>query len=82
MNLGENMYAEVLIQYGVKSLDRVFTYHIPEHLQNKVSVGVRVSVPFNKKNINGFVINLCNNSNHIYNYIGDSNIIKKIKNDY
>ncbi len=52
------MYAEVLIQYGVKSLDRVFTYHIPEHLQNKVFVGVRVSVPFNKKNINGFVMSL------------------------
>lgn len=52
------MYANVLIQYGVKSLDRVFTYHIPTHLQSKISVGVRVNVPFNKKNINGFVMSI------------------------
>ena len=52
------MYAEVLIQYGVKSLDKVFTYHIPNNLKDRISVGVRVCVPFNKKNINGFVMSL------------------------
>lgn len=52
------MYANVLIQYSVKSLDRVFTYHIPEHLLSKISVGVRVSIPFNKKTINGFVMSI------------------------
>ena len=52
------MYASVLIQYGAKSLDKVFTYHIPDNLADKVSVGMRVSVPFNKKNINGFVMSI------------------------
>ena len=28
------MYAEVLVQYGVKALDRQFTYKIPEELTN------------------------------------------------
>lgn len=52
------MYASVLIQYGAKSLDKVFTYHIPDNLVDKISVGMRVSVPFNKKNINGFVMSI------------------------
>ena len=52
------MYANVLIQYGVKSLDRVFTYRVPDNLKNKVCVGIRVSVPFNKRKINGFVMSL------------------------
>ena len=52
------MYANVLIQYGVKSLDKVFTYHIPDNLKDRVVVGIRVSVPFNKRKINGFVMSL------------------------
>lgn len=54
------MYANVLIQYGVKELDRVFTYHIPDELVPKVKVGVKVNVPFNNRSINGFVMSLTN----------------------
>lgn len=51
------MYAEVLIEYKVKSLDRSFTYIVPEHLKNIIKVGMKVSVPFGQGNttINGFV---------------------------
>ena len=52
------MYANVLIQYGVKSLDKVFTYHVPDNLKDRVVVGLRVTVPFNKRKINGFVMSL------------------------
>mgnify|MGYP006896824561 CR=1 FL=1 len=49
------MYAEVLVQYGVKSLDHTFTYIIPESLRNVLQVGMKVFVPFGKQEINGFV---------------------------
>ncbi len=52
------MYANVLIQYGVKSLDHTFTYRIPNNLVGVVSVGVKVHVPFGKQNINGFVVSI------------------------
>ncbi len=52
------MYANVLVQYGVKSLDHTFTYHIPDELRDIVLVGVKVRVPFGSQTINGFVIGL------------------------
>ena len=54
------MYANVLVQYGVKSLDHTFTYRIPDNLIGIVSVGVKVNVPFGKQNINGFVLSISN----------------------
>jgi len=52
------MYAEVLIEYGVKSLDKSFTYIIPEFLKDVLQVGMKVLIPFGKKTINGFVTNI------------------------
>ncbi len=51
------MYAEVLIEYKVKSLDRSFTYIVPEHLRDVIKIGMKVSVPFGQGDllINGFV---------------------------
>lgn len=60
------MYANVLVQYGVKSLDHTFTYHIPDQLIDLVLVGVKVRVPFGNQTINGFVVSLlqeCDNTN-------------------
>lgn len=55
------MFADVLIQYGVKTLDRTFTYNIPESLKSEIDVGMKVNVPFGKQIINGFVLNIHNN---------------------
>ena len=52
------MYADVIVEYGVKSLDRTFTYLIPEKFKNKLKIGMKVVVPFGKVTINGFVINI------------------------
>ena len=52
------MYAEVLIEYGVKSLDQSFTYIIPDHLKETIKIGMKVLIPFGKKTINGFVTNI------------------------
>ena len=51
------MYAEVLVEYSVKSLDRTFTYIIPKHLKH-LKIGMKVIVPFGAKEINGFVTNI------------------------
>ena len=49
------MYAKVLIEYKVKSLDRTFTYKVPEHLEDIIKKGMKVIVPFGNsdKTING-----------------------------
>ena len=47
------MYALVLIQYGVKVLDKTFTYKIPDNM--KISIGNKVKIPFANKIIYGIV---------------------------
>ncbi len=54
------MYAEVLIEYSAKELDKTFTYVIPDTLKNIIKIGMKVLVPFNNKIINGFVTNIVN----------------------
>ena len=60
------MYAEILIEYNNKTIDKTFTYLIPSNLQNKVKVGMQVRVPFNKKLINGFVLKIYNDFTSTY----------------
>ena len=47
------MYAEVIIEYGAKAVDKKFTYIIPKEYQNIIKVGHRVLVPFNNRLIEG-----------------------------
>ena len=35
------MYAEVLIEYSAKTIDKTFTYIIPEHLKDKIKIGMK-----------------------------------------
>ncbi len=50
------MYAKVVIEYPVKSLDKLFTYIVPNDIS--VFVGSKVLVPFGNQNVNGFVLEL------------------------
>ncbi len=52
------MYAEVLIEYNSKTIDKSFTYLIPDNLDGVLKVGMKVVVPFGNKLINGFVTNI------------------------
>lgn len=54
------MYANVLIEYSAKSIDKTFTYIIPENLKEDIKVGMKVLVPFGPKIINGFVTGITN----------------------
>jgi len=52
------MYANVIIQYGNKAVDRDFTYVVPVELYGKIKIGHRVRVLFNNREIEGFVLGL------------------------
>lgn len=54
------MYAKVLIEYGVKSLDKTFTYRIPASLKDTLEQGMKVVVPFGSKIVHGFVLEISN----------------------
>lgn len=60
------MYAEVLIEYSAKAIDKTFTYIIPDHLLNDIKIGMKVLIPFGNKTINGFVTNITNEFNDTY----------------
>ncbi len=52
------MYADVLIEYTNKSIDKTFTYLIPNELISIIKVGMIVNVGFGKKIVNGLIINI------------------------
>ena len=52
------MYANVIIQYGNKAVDREFTYIVPNCFREQIKVGHRVRVLFNNREIEGFVLSL------------------------
>ncbi len=60
------MYAEVLIEYNSKTIDKSFTYLVPEDLKKILQVGMKVLVPFGNRLINGFVTNIVNDFNDDY----------------
>ena len=54
------MYANILVEYNVKTLDKTFTYKVAPKIKDKLKVGMKVKVPFGHTYINGFVIGLEN----------------------
>ncbi len=60
------MYANCLIEYPVKTLDKTFTYKIPTSLNNRLKVGMKVLVPFNTKLVHGIVLNINNEYKDAY----------------
>ena len=71
------MFAEVLIEYSAKSIDKTFTYKVPEHLQSVIKVGMKVLVPFGPKTINGFITNIVNDYNDEYEIKEIEDIVDK-----
>ena len=51
--------AEVIVDISTSSIDKVFDYECNENIK----VGQRVFVPFGKQTIQGFVINIKDNTN-------------------
>ena len=56
------LFAEVIVDISVKSLDRPFQYRIPEQMEEQAVIGVPVIIPFGKGNRErkGFIVGLSN----------------------
>lgn len=52
------MFVEVLIEIKAKQVDKTFTYSVPKEYQEDMHVGIRVLVPFGKKQLEGFVLKM------------------------
>lgn len=73
------MLASVIIEYSVKSLNKVFDYIVPIELKNIIKVGHKVIVPFGKVEVEGFVLKLHNNKDNSLEY---RNIIRIQESDF
>ena len=58
MNKVQELYAQVIVEISAKAIDKMFTYKVPNHMKNKISVGARVKVPFSHQSLEGFVLKL------------------------
>ena len=54
--------ARVWVDTGVFHLDTPFAYSVPENLSDHISTGVRVQVPFGGREVEGIVIERCQES--------------------
>ena len=68
------MYAEILIEYPTKKIDKYFTYIVPDNLKNIINIGMKVKVPFGNKIINGFVMNI-DDKDYVFVKISDEVIL-------
>ena len=73
------MLASVLIQYSVKSLNKVFDYIVPDELKDIIRVGHKVIVSFGNSEVEGFVLKLHNNKEKNVNY---KSVIKIQESDF
>ena len=48
--MSDSLYAKIIIDISHESVDRPFTYIVPENLSKIIEVGTVVSVPFGKGN--------------------------------
>ena len=52
------MIAGILVEISNQSVDRIFDYSVPSKYQNSIKIGMRVLVPFGRQTIEGFVLEL------------------------
>ena len=55
------MVAGVLVEITNKNVDKIFDYEVPSSLESKIKIGIKVSVPFGKMTLEGFVLEIKNN---------------------
>ena len=53
---GGTLIAGVLVEITNKNVDKIFDYVVPDNLVPFIKVGIRVSVPFGKMTLEGFVL--------------------------
>ena len=56
------MIVGVLVEITAKSVDKVFDYHVSGELESDIKIGIRVEVPFGRMKLEGFVVEIKENS--------------------
>lgn len=56
------MIIGVLVELSNKNIDRVFDYNVPDTFLDKIKLGIRVKVPFGRMKLEGFVVEIKNNT--------------------
>ncbi len=56
------MIVGVLVELSAKAIDKVFDYSVPKELEKDIKVGIRVLVPFGRMTLEGFVLEIKNDS--------------------
>ena len=49
-------YASVIVDISLQKLDKTFDYEVPAELDERIKVGVKVTVPFGSRQITGYVL--------------------------
>ena len=52
------MVVGVLVEITNKNVDKIFDYEVPNNLISSIKIGIRVSVPFGKMTLEGFVLEI------------------------
>ena len=52
------MVVGVLVELSNKNIDKIFDYSVPLDLQSFIKVGIRVEIPFGRQTLEGFVLNI------------------------
>ena len=52
------MYADIIVDISHEKLDKTFQYAVPKQLEQEISEGMRVKVPFGNRKITGYVVGL------------------------
>ena len=58
------MICDVLVEFNSFNTDKLFEYRIPSDMIDKIKIGIRCEVPFGNRIINGFIMNIKDNSNY------------------
>ncbi len=69
------MVAHILVELGAKTINKPFTYLVPKTLEQLVKVGIRVKVPFGRKEVEGFILGLSDNNDSEFELKDIINII-------
>ena len=56
------MIAGILVEISHSNIDKTFDYIVPKKLEEIIKIGMKVEVPFGNKTIEGFVLELKNNT--------------------
>ena len=52
------MVAGVLVEVSNQNVDRIFEYSVPHALESIIKIGIRVMVPFGRREVEGFVLEI------------------------